>query len=758
MAGLQLTSALPSRRVRARVRGLVQGVGFRPFVCTKACSLGLTGWVRNDAEGVLIEVEGPATEDFLRALRDEAPRLARIDAIDVADRPEEGGAEFAILRSDRAERVTTAITPDAAVCDDCLAELFDPEDRRYRYPFINCTNCGPRYTIAKALPYDRALTSMAPFDLCGPCAHEYNHPTDRRFHAQPNACSNCGPRLTHSIEACLGWIRAGEVVAIKGLGGFHLVADARNAVAVDKIRTRKQRDAKPFAVMVAGPASARRIADVDPIAEDALCSPERPIVVLPMAADANLSPGVSEGLSTVGVMLPYTPIHYLLFHEAAGRPPGTSWLEEPQDLVLVMTSANPGREPLVIDDAEAAERLEGIADRIVGHDRAILTRCDDSVVRVIAGAPAYLRRARGDTPLAIALAHEVPPVLAVGAHLKATICITRGREAFVSQHIGDLENRATFGFLQETAAHLLSILDVEPVAVAHDLHPDFLSTRFAHETGLRPFAIQHHHAHVAAVAAEHGIEGPILGLALDGFGLGTDRQSSWGGELLLCNGHDFERLGHLAPLAQPGGDKAAREPWRMAAAALHANGLGHEITQRFGDRPDVHLIERMLQTGLHAPPTSSCGRLFDAACGLLGVRAMATFEGEAPMALEGLCTRPTVLRDGWRIEDGILDMGPLLVAIRNLPPTEGADLFHGTLAAALADWVAPELDRIGATRLAMSGGCAMNRVLVEELDRMTAERGVSLLLPRQAPANDGGLSLGQAWIAAEALLRERGEA
>ncbi|CAO3455737.1 carbamoyltransferase HypF [Azospirillum largimobile] len=741
------------KRLRIRVRGRVQGVGFRPHVHALARRFGLTGWVLNDPQGVLIEVQGGDTSAFRTALSDEAPPLARIDAVDCETVvPLPGEDSFTIRHSESAGAVATGIGPDAAVCSACLAELFDPADRRYRYAFLNCTHCGPRYTITRRLPYDRPQTAMAGFALCPDCMREYKDPADRRFHAQPTACPTCGPRLSHPPEDILAALRAGRIVAIKGLGGFHLACDAMRADAVERLRRVKQRNGKPFALMVANAESAARHVRMDDDERRLLEGVARPIVLLRRRADApELAPDIAPGLAWLGVMLPYTPLHYLLFHEAAGRPDGTGWLREPQDLTLVMTSANPGGEPLAIGNGEARERLAGIADLIVDHDRDIVIRADDSVVRKLAGAPAFLRRGRGHVPEPIRLACPVPPILAVGGHLKATVCVTRGDEAFLSQHIGDLDNAATLGFLEETVAHLLHILGVEPVAVAHDKHPDFQSTRFAERSGLPAIAIQHHHAHVAAVVAEHRIDGPALGLALDGLGLG-EGGGSWGGEMLLVDGLRSERLGSLAPLAQPGGDVAARQPWRMAAAALVRMGRADEIVPRFAGHGPAEGVRRMIERGINAPLTSSCGRWFDAACGLLGVRAVAGFEGEAPMALESLVRRPRVAEGAWRIEGGELDLTPLLERLLSVTDAaEGAELFHGTLAAALVGWTLPVLHAHALDRVVLSGGCLMNAVLAEELVAGFRAAGVEALLPRLAPANDGGLSLGQAWAASFAL-------
>jgi hydrogenase maturation protein HypF len=735
----------PDPRVRVRVRGAVQGVGFRPFIYRLATKRHLTGWVCNDGDGVLAEVQGAGIADFLDALERAAPPLARVDrfeATPVSSRPDAG---FRIVPT-AGGPVSTAIPPDAAVCDDCLADLFNPAHRLYRYPFVTCTNCGPRYTITRRLPYDRPQTSMASFPLCRACAAEYADPMNRRFHTQPIACPACGPRLDRPIDGILGCIRGGGIVALKGLGGFHLVCDARNESAVSRLRGAKQRDAKPFAVMTAGVASARAIADISPVEEALMRTPMRPVVLVRRCGD-NLAPSLAPGLDTLGIMLPSTPIHYLLFHEAAGRTDSIGWLDRPHDLVLTMTSANPAGDPLLADDAEARSRLAGIANGVVGHDRPIVVRCDDSVMRVVGGAPAFVRRARGYVPRPINLAHQVPCILGVGGHLKATVCVTRGDKAYLSQHIGDMETAETRRFFAETVEHLTSILEVTPERVAHDLHPDFHATRFARSLGIPAVPVQHHHAHVAAVMAEHGVTGAALGVALDGFGLGPDRDA-WGGELLHVEGPGFVRLGHLVPLAQPGGDVAARQPWRMGAAVLHRLGRGREIELYFEDQPKAGMLAQMLARGVAAPGTTSCGRLFDAACGLLRVCPSASHEAQAPMALEALVRRPEVMAGGWRLSEGVLDLLPLLERLIGCDPVRGAELFHGTLVAGLADWAGEAAATAGLRTVMLAGGCFLNRVLAEGLVAALEARGLTALLPCQAPPNDGGLSLGQVWVAA----------
>lgn len=739
------------RRLRIRVKGLVQGVGFRPHVYNLASRHGLTGWVCNDGEGVSIEIQGEQTQAFIADLVREQPPLSHIDELFQDEIPLQKESAFSI-RNSQSGQVTTAITPDAALCNACLLELFDPQSRYYHYPFLNCTHCGPRYTITRALPYDRAQTSMSTFPMCDPCAREYHDPANRRFHAQPVACAACGPQLSMPVAEIVHHIQQGKILAIKGLGGYHLVCDARNEQAVQRLRQRKNREEKPFAVMVANRASLQPLADCDAASASLLEDRTRPIVLLPKKHTATLASSIAPGLQWLGLMLPYTPIHYLLFHEAAGRPVGTEWLQQPQALALVMTSANPGGEPLVIDDAEAQRRLAGIADIIVSHDRPILVRTDDSVLRMVDGAPSFIRRARGYVPLAIKLSHELPPTLAVGAHLKNTFCVTRGDEAFVSQHIGSMDNPETIHFFEETLAHLLSILQVTPERVAHDAHPDFYSSQFATSLGLPTVAVQHHHAHLAAVAAEHQVDEPAIGLALDGFGLG-ERGKSWGGELLLLDGISCRRLGHLAPLKQPGGDIATHQPWRMAAAVLDKVGRSGEIAARFRGQHGAEHLEELLTKNIHCPPTTSCGRLFDAACGLLGLQLTTSFEGQAPMQLEGLVTQTKVMHNGWRIEGDSLELLPLLERLVDCDDTiTGANLFHGTLIAALTEWSVQEAQRTGIETVLLGGGCLLNHILAEGLIRQLQTHGLKPLTAQQAPPNDGGLSLGQAWIAGHMAL------
>jgi hydrogenase maturation protein HypF len=742
-------------RLRVRVRGLVQGVGFRPHVWLLATRNRLSGFTLNDQDGVLIEVQGEVA-GFLADLVEQAPPLARIDDVAVeCCAPVKDESGFVIRHSVRNGPARTAITADVAICEDCLAELFDPFGRRYLYPFITCTHCGPRFTVTRSLPYDRATTALAPFPLCEPCDAEYRDPSDRRFHAETTCCPNCGPRLDVPLADIAACLRDGGIVALKGLGGFHLVCDARDEAAVARLRTRKRRDGKPFAVMVTNVASAQRLADLDDVSSALLQSRERPIVVVRARSEALLAPSVSNGLPSVGLFLPYTPLHWLVCSELLGRPAGSGWMGEASDLALVATSANLSGEPIVIDGSDP--RLPGIADLIADHDRAIVTRADDSVVHVIDGAPAFLRRARGFTPVPIPLAREMPCVAALGAQLKATVTIIRGREAFVSQHVGDLDTPVAVAFLQETYAHLCAILAVEPEAIACDLHPDFPTTRLAERLGVPVIPVQHHHAHVAALAAEHHVEGPLLGLSLDGFGIGSDG-GAWGGELLRVDGDGFARLGSLMPRPAPGGDRAAREPWRMAAAALHALGRADEIAVRFANEPLAPAVRDLLARNIGCEPTPSAGRLFDSAAGLIGVCGRQAFEGEAAMRLEGLVQSTRVLDGGWRIDDGMLDFLPLLARLADgIDAAQGAALFHGTLIAGLADWTAAAARASGLRRIALSGGCFLNKVLSDGLAHALCDRGLDPLIARVVPPNDGGLSLGQAYVAAAALAKSRME-
>lgn len=741
-----------------------------------AQQLGLTGWVRNDAQGVEILAQGTPTRlaEMLKHLHTDVPPLARVDKVQAQDTMAEVFTNFSILPS-QSGQASTAIGPDVAVCADCLDELFDPSGRRWRHTFITCTHCGPRFTVTHALPYDRPQTSMAGFPMCPACSSEYTAPADRRFHAETICCPQCGPRLSLSnaqgqviagdpIAQTVRLLQSGGIVAIKGLGGFHLVCDARNAEAVARLRLRKHREAKPLAVMLANVASLAPYAHIRHCGQHKLLeSPERPIVLLPATAACEAAlPGIAPGLTSLGVMLPTTPIHFLLFHEAAGRPAGSNWLTEPQAMVLVMTSANPGGEPIVRDGNEAHIRLAGIADAFLDHDRDIVARCDDSVIKPLGSSWQFIRRSRGYAPAAIRLPHTGPSVLAFGAHLKNTACITRGQEAFLSPHVGDLDNAANCEFLDETVQRLCRLLDVKPKLVTHDLHPDFYSTRaaitYARRHGLPTLAVQHHHAHLGAVCAEHGWQGPVLGLALDGVGLGTDG-TAWGGELLKVDGARFERLGHVRTLPLPGGDSAAREPWRMAAAVLHELGRNTEIVQRF-QNPAARTVADMLVRQFNCPRTSSLGRVFDAAAGLLGISQTMAYEAQAAILLEQAATGfvdihgwPDAVPGACSISDeGELDLLPLLgslIAVTDVP--QAAAGFHASLVSALTDWVLRASRASGINALTFGGGCFFNTLLSTHLRQNLEGHGIMVLASRQTSPGDASIALGQAWVALKFL-------
>ncbi|NDY89802.1 carbamoyltransferase HypF [Ideonella livida] len=855
------------------VQGAVQGVGFRPWWVRQAAELGLSGWVRNGGQGLRLELQGPeaALHEALRRLRQCPPPLARISAIRQQPLPLDAAApagRFEIHASEQGATPGTGLPPDTAPCADCLHELFDPTNRRWRHPFINCTQCGPRFSVTRALPYDRPQTSLAGFALCPACAAEYAHPADRRHHAQPIACPACGPRLAlwtpdgrecveagDALAAAVACLRAGQVLAIKGAGGYHLVADALQPEPLARLRAAKQRASKPFALMLPTVASAalwvqaglglpagavREQAAAEVLAT--LTSPARPVLLLPCQPGvAAAHPGVAPGLAEWGVMLPATPLHELLVHEALGRPAGTAWRQQPQPgLLWVMTSANPGGEPLVTREAEALSRLAALqadgrplVDALLVNDREILGRLDDSVRRPMvavstpptgpatgpatgggpsrgmeAAAPTvrfpFVRRARGYVPDPIPLpawAAEAPPVLATGGWLKATVCLTRGAEAFFSPHVGDLGSVASRQALVESAERLCQFLAVRPAAVAHDLHPDFFSTQHAQALaagwGVPAVPVQHHAAHAAAVLAEHGHAGPALALVLDGTGLGDDGQV-WGGELLaLAPGAaaPVRRLAHLPPLPLPGGDKAATEPWRLAAGLLAQAGRGAELVQRWPTVPGAGALASWLQrqastwgpagqggavasvaatrSALAAARCTSAGRWFDAAAALIGGLSHQNHEAEAAMRLEAWATQAGGLAvppwpGAWQVDAAgtlhwpglvarLLDAAPEVApgvpsggaaAEVPAPQAQAAAAFHHTLVQALAAWVQHHACAQGVGTVALGGGCFINRLLSQGLVARLQAAGLLVLHAQAAPPGDGGLSLGQVQMAA----------
>lgn len=729
-------------RVQIRVEGTVQGVGFRPYVYGLAEELELSGWVLNDAHGVLLEIEGAREliDAFTARLAAGAPPLARIDRVAADARTPTGEQGFEIRASIDDGAAATPISPDAATCEDCLAELRTPSDRRHRYPFINCTNCGPRWTIVLSVPYDRPATTMSAFTMCAACQAEYDDPLDRRFHAQPNACPDCGPCLKFdgltgeaALRAALSAIERGRIVAVKGLGGFHLAcrADCEDAVAM--LRARKQREEKPFALMAADLEAARELVELGPAAQAALLHSARPIVVAPrLADDAHVARSVAPASRELGVMLPYTPLHHLLLEGGS----------------LVMTSANVSDEPIAFEDEDALERLGGIADDFLLHDRRIHMRTDDSVLRAPPGAasPMVLRRSRGYVPQALELpVASSRPLLACGAELKSTFCLVKGRRAWVSHHIGDLGNYETLCSFEQGIEHMKRLFAVQPELAVHDLHPDYLSTRHALQFD-RTLAVQHHHAHLAAVLAEHGECGPAVGAIYDGAGYGTDG-TVWGGELLVGDLDGFERSGHLLAVGLPGGDRAAREPWRMACAWLELLGEG-----RSGVAPEVSEERWSAVASLSraATRTSSVGRLFDAVAALCGVRSVVSYEGQAAIELEALADP---LEHGAYPLGADLDPREMLAAVardvrREVATALIAARFHNALGAATAVACRQLAERAGVRVVVLAGGCFQNSLLLER----TREglQGLRCLTALELPAGDGAIAFGQAAIGAAA--------
>jgi len=746
------------------VSGIVQGVGFRPYVYRLASELKLAGTIANTAAGVTIEVQGAndAVASFVTRLPQELPPLARVTAVEVCDLPCNGDHALRILPSRVGEEHRALISPDVAVCADCLRELFDPADRRYHYPFINCTNCGPRFTIVRDIPYDRARTSMASFRMCPACQREYDDPRNRRFHAQPNACWDCGPQVElwdergtgistlNPIAETAARLQAGAVVAVKGLGGFHLAADATNPAAVERLRERKRRVGKPFAIMARDLACVEQFCRVDDLTRALLLSPERPIVLLPKRQPNPIAEAVAPFIQELGVFLPYTPLHHLLF--AGGDFPA-----------LVMTSGNLSEEPIAIENLEAVARLAGLADVFLVHNRDILLRCDDSVVRASAGRVRQLRRSRGYVPVPVFLGEELPPVLAVGGELKNTICLTKGRHAFMSQHIGDLENLESYRFFEEAVRHLKGILQIAPEVLAYDLHPDYFSTRWAlAQTGIERVGVQHHHAHVASCMAENHLEGKVIGIALDGTGYGTDGHV-WGGEVLVADYRGFERAAHFAYMPMPGGAAAIHEPWRMAVSYLwrHFGEAFLDFRIPFVERLDrrrAEVLLRMMNQGVNSPLTSSCGRLFDAVAALVGIRDRVTYEAQAAIELEMAignsqddAAYPLALvpdGPGWLIETRPL-FDALVEDLRHGHATgEISRRFHNGLVEGFARLAVMSRERTRLNRVCLSGGTFQNLYLLEHLRARLDAHGFEVFTHAEVPAGDGGLSLGQALVAA----------
>jgi hydrogenase maturation protein HypF len=746
-------------RVEVRVEGVVQGVGFRPYVHGLAHRLGLAGRVGNDTAGVFMEVEGAeqAVSDFLAALPSQAPPLAVIEQVRTSQLTPTGESGFHIVSSNATGRRDTLISADTATCADCLRELADPTDRRFGHPFINCTNCGPRFTIVRDVPYDRPFTTMAPFAMCSACASEYHDPTDRRFHAQPVCCPACGPRLRlldaggaelpgEPLAAAAALLTGGAVLAVKGLGGFHVAALASDAAATALLRARKHREDKPFAVMVADLATAHKMCVIDPVGEQVLSGRRRPVVLLPRRPDAPVAPAVSPGNRSLGLMLPYTPLHHLLLREVAGP--------------IVLTSGNVSDEPIAYQDDDARQRLTGISDAYLTHDRAIHMRTDDSVVRVFRGAELPVRRSRGYAPEPLTLAQPVPrPILGCGAELKSTFCLARGRHAFLSHHIGDLENYETLRSFTEGVTHFRRLFDVTPEVVAYDLHPEYLSTKYALEladVGL--VGVQHHHAHIASCLADNNAVGPVLGVAFDGTGYGSDG-TLWGGEFLLADLTGFQRMAHLVPVPLPGGAAAIRQPWRMAAAYL-GDDAPHELIQRNVQHWDA--VRAMVSRQVNAPLTSSAGRLFDAVAAVLGIRDAINYEGQAAIELEQRAdltehgTYPAAVTEGPALQLHGVDL--VRAAANDLragvAPEVIATRFHHGVADAIVRVCLMLRDSTGLGVAALSGGVFQNVLLLERTVAGLERSGFRVLTHSRVPPNDAGISLGQVAVAAASLRSE----
>jgi len=771
-------------RKQYKITGIVQGVGFRPFVYRIAHELDLTGWVRNTPAGVEIEIQGEVErlKDFDAALQNRLPPLAVVTSrISTEIITIDGESSFNILPSGTG-RADIQIAPDTAICSDCLKEMHDPTDRRYRYPFITCTNCGPRYSIITGTPYDRPKTTMAGFPLCPDCQSEYENPLDRRFHAQPIACHDCGPQVSlltsagekiaerdEAVIRSVELLKSGAILAIKGIGGYHLAVDACNHNAVERLRTRKQRDEKPFAVMPASLEEARKLADMSDMEERLLTSPEAPIVIIKKRLPTPLSPLIAPNNGWLGLMLPYAPLHHLLFtvqgsrFEVRGSMPATTNIEPRTRLTaLVMTSGNISDEPVVFEDHDAQIRLAGIADYFLIHNRAIHIRSDDSVMRVFQGRPLFYRRSRGYAPRAVTLPFALPPLLATGAELKSAICLAEGDRAVLSQHVGDIRNISTFDSFVHTVSHLSETLEIKPELVACDLHPDYLSSSFAEDSGLTCIQVQHHHAHLASCMAENGLDGDVIGVIFDGTGYGTDGMI-WGGEFMVGGYDGYQRAGHFRVVPMPGGDAAVREPWRMAMAYLYqalgedAFSLNHPVV-RILPEEERAIFFQMLRRGINSPLTSSCGRLFDAVAALLNIRHHVSYDGQGAIELEAIAEMIDQGRSyTYQIVQDYpqplqLDFSPMFVQIlHEINSAVGVSLiahrFHQTVATATTDACLSIAAATGLDRIILSGGVFQNRLLSEMIYTTLTDRGLQVFSHRLVPPNDGGIALGQAAIA-----------
>lgn len=734
------------------IQGLVQGVGFRPFIYRLALAHHLKGWVENSNVGVRIRVSGEERNlhDFIHAIREQAPAASSISNMKISNIPPEEFADFSIRKSEDTSGKITDVSPDIAVCEDCLRDM-DEQDHRIDYPFINCTNCGPRFTIIRDLPYDRPMTTMDAFPMCDQCRSEYENILDRRFHAQPVACNHCGPQysmhtgqeviseLPGILEEASRMIAMGKILAMKGLGGFHLACDALNDAAVERLREIKNRDGKPFAVMFRDLEAAREYAHISEAEEEILSNWQRPIVLL--ESHKKLAPGVSRGFSTLGGMLPYLPFHYLLFRH----------LE--QD-VIVLTSGNISDEPIIIDNQEALDILGPATDAVVLNNRDIHNRTDDSVLRIMNEKPRLIRRSRSYVPRPVSLNMDADGIFACGAELVNCFCIGKDKQAILSQHIGDLKNAETLSFYTESAERFTKLFRQETRLMVHDLHPDYLSSRYAHDSGLPTMAVQHHHAHIASCMLEHGLDEPVIGIALDGVGLGNDG-NIWGGEFMICKREDFERRHWFEYVPMPGGDMATREPWRMALSyLLHTFGNDYPSLPFLADIPDtsVSMVGQAIEKGINAPLTSSTGRLFDAAAALCGLCNISSFHAEAPMRLEGAIAPGESGSYPFRIEESISTKGIIRGIcgdiMNDIPVPLIAARFHNSVINIIFAAAEQMSASTGIRKVVLSGGSFQNKYLLECLENGFAERKLRCYSPLDFPANDGSIALGQLAIAA----------
>lgn len=762
-----------------KVEGIVQGVGFRPFVYQLANRYGINGEVANTSSGVTIHIEGIEKNigSFCSDLTEKSPPLAHITSVSSRIKSVKGVTDFTITKSKGKALRSTLISPDVSVCHDCLRELFDPADRRYQYPFINCTNCGPRYTIIYDIPYDRPKTSMKHFKMCKRCQAEYDDPENRRFHAQPNACAACGPHVTlydnkgkrvstqNTINQTIELLKEGHIVAIKGLGGFHLAVNAEDHHAVIRLRKRKHREEKPLAMMSYNLENISKYAHIAPEEEKLLKSSQRPIVILQKKEPNSLSEEVSPRNRYFGTMLPYTPLHYLLLQK--------------DFTALVMTSGNLSEEPIAIDNEDAFKRLSDIADYFLIHNREIYLRSDDSIVKETAGASRFIRRSRGYTPIPVFLKQGVSQILACGAELKNTVCLTKKNNAFLSQHIGDLENLATYEFFELTIEHMKRILDIDPEIIAFDLHPDYLSTRYAKELkNIKKIPVQHHHAHIVSCMAENRLDGPVIGLSFDGTGYGIDG-SIWGGEVFVAEADQFRRAAYLSYIPMPGSARAIKEPWRMAVSYLyHAFnesfwGLDIPLFQTI-DEKKINIIVDMISKKINSPFTSSLGRLFDGVAAIIGLRNQVFFEGQAAMELEMLADPPLPFRTGqwctgqksmttydyeWVSNDGYnVLLEPMIRGVvkdmkEGVHPSEISGKFHMTLIYLFSELCQVIRKEDGLNRVILSGGAFQNSLLLTGLTQALEEKSFQVFTHHLVPTNDGGISLGQAIIAAAKTRR-----